>query len=164
MSTSLNVLVGLAVIVLVVHRQVRVRPLRGANTAMLAVIGLVGLVQTYDYLHGGGAVDAGSVAAVLLGFAAAAALAWPRVWSMRTWRGPDGVWMTRGTALTVAMWALAVGVHVAISLTLPLVLGERADLSGGLEQATIVLYVLVTLGVQSALRTRKIPTATRTAA
>lgn len=164
MSTPINIVIGFAVIGYVVHRQVRVRPLTGPNARMLAVIGGIGLLQTYGYVHAGGTVDAGSLAAVLVGFAAAAALAWPRVWTMRTWRRADGVWMTRGTALTVAMWALAVGAHVTISLTLPGAFAERADPFSGLEQATVMLYLLVTLGVQSALRGRRIPAATRTVA
>lgn len=150
-----DIVIGLAVLVFVVYRQVRVRRLTGMRGRLLVVLTALGAYQTYAFVHDGGDLDAGSVVAVLIAFALAAVLAWPRARSLRVWQREDGTWMARGSVVTVAWWLVTMAAHLLSSWAVPQLFGQPGELMGGLEQATLMFYLVITLGVQGWVNERR---------
>gem|GEM_PF-2019302 len=154
----IGVLVGVAAFALILYRQLRTRRLNSRNYTVPLVIGLIGVVQTVAYLASGAPVTAIDVAATLLGLVCAAVLAWPRARSQRLWRDDAGQWWMRGTALTVVWWFISLAVHFATSLLVHLVNGEGLQFGlGAFENATLMVYLGVTLGLQTWFRLRRLP-------
>jgi len=110
-STSLPaIVIGLAVLVLLLYRQVMVRPVSGGwrLPGLLSVIGLVELlsyVQHHRLASSAVAVIVGSLAAgVLLGALRATTV---RIWLK------DGQLVRQGTWLTILLWIVSIGIHLA---------------------------------------------------
>jgi hypothetical protein len=61
--------------------------------------------------------------------------------TVRMWRADDGTWMTRGTLLTLALWAVLIVVKVGLAL-----LGRGAT---AMNMNDIALFVAVTFGAQN---------------
>lgn len=139
-QTVLELAIGVAVLGLLIYRQLRARPVRGNQRIMLilVVIGLIEAVQYMQNLHAGSAAVvalAGSlVLAALFGAVRAAAV---RIWTQ------DGQPWVQGNLLTAALWVLALAAHLGYDF----VIGQHKDI-GGLGDATVLLYLAVTLGVQ----------------
>lgn len=153
-QTLESIVLSVLIIAFVVYRQIRVRRWRGLRWRLLAVLTAIGVVQTVGYLRGGGTIDVGAVVSVLCGFALAAVLAWPRALSMHVWRRDDGVWMTRGTVWTVLIWIATVAAHLLTSWLVPRLFGHAGSLFGGLDEATVMFYLVITLGVRSWITAR----------
>jgi len=139
-QTVLDLVVGLVILGLLVYRQLQSRPVRG-NQRLLLILGVVGLIETSAYLQ---RVHTGSVAIVaLLGsLALAAVFGAVRAFTVRLWI-QDGQPWTRGNLLTAALWVAAVAAHLGYDY----LIGQSKDI-GQLGNATVLLYLVASLGVQ----------------
>ena len=136
----LSYALGVIILILVLLRQLRVRPVPRAFRATLPVVlGVVGLFEMVAYAgdhHVTGSTWAWVLGALAIGAVGVGAL---RGLSMRVWTSHQ--WVVRqGTTITMALWLASLLVHFA------------ADDNGGargFEGATFLLYLGVTLAVQA---------------
>jgi hypothetical protein len=140
---------GTLILVVVLLRQTRVRPVpRAYQPRLPVVIGVIGLVGMLSYAgghHVSGSAWAWVLGTMLVGAVGVGAL---RALSMRVWASSG--WVVRqGTATTMALWLLSLLVHFAA--------GAGGNHSGavGLEGASFLLYLGLTLGVQGTLVHRR---------
>ena len=150
-QSVLDLVIGVAVLGLLIYRQLRARPVRGNQRVVLilVVIGLIEVVQYMQKLHAGSvAVVALAGSLVLAAIFGAARAATVRIWMQ------DGQAFVQGNLLTATLWVLALGAHLGYDY----LIGQHKDI-GNIGTATLVLYLAVSLGVQRvivALRAQKI--------
>jgi hypothetical protein len=133
---------GALVLVLVLLRQVRVRPVPRAFQPRLPVfLGVIGFFETLAYA-GGHHVSSSAwlwlVGTLVVGALGLGAL---RGLTMRVWASDR--WVVRqGNGLTMALWLVSLLVHFA---------GDTGNHTGaaGLEGASILLYLGLTLAMQA---------------
>jgi len=105
---------------------------------ILVIIGLIEAAQYLQKLHAGSAAIvalAGSlVLAAIFGAARAATV---RIWIQ------DGQAWSKGNILTAALWVVALGAHLGYDY----LIGQHKDI-GSLGDATVLLYLAVSLAVQ----------------
>lgn len=131
----------------VIFRQFQARPLKD-NTARIAlVLAAIGLVQTVQYVSGGGEVGLGHAIASLLGLGLAVGLAYPRALTTKVFPGPDGRYLRQATLPTLGLWIVAIGGHFAIDLVVPALFGDHTG--RGFAGVTTMLFIGVTLFAQS---------------
>jgi hypothetical protein len=111
MNTLDNALLALAVLALVLYRQLRARPLDERRAyAVPLVLAVVALAQ-------GGLIDkvhpALSVVLLAVEAVAAVGLGVMRAVTVRVWREGDGTLWRRGTAWTLAAWVVSIAVRAA---------------------------------------------------
>lgn len=147
-SALLTGVIIIAIVVVVVVRQLAPRTLRENPVRLPAILGVIGLVQAGDYLSAHPVVPFGDVAGVVVGLALAALLAYPRAQSMRVYQRADGTWMRQGNLRTLGWWVVSIGAHTAAAAGVPALFGEKVHGFSGLDSATLLLYLAVTLGVQ----------------
>jgi hypothetical protein len=139
-STTVNLLIGLAVLALLVYRQLQVRPVR-ANFRLpliLAVIGVIELTQFLKTDH-----DTARVFAALAGSLALAAITGAiRAMTVRVWI-QAGQALRQGTWITAVLWVVSLGVHLGYDY---LVDGKGPQ--SGLGSASLTLYFAVTYTIQ----------------
>jgi hypothetical protein len=139
-TTTVNLLIGLAVLVLLVYRQLQVRPVR-ANFRLpliLAVIGVIQLSQFLKHDH-----HTGTVFAALAGSLALAALFGAiRAMTVRVWI-QAGQALRQGTWVTAVLWVVSLGVHLGYDY---LVDGKGSQ--AGLGTASLTLYFAITYTIQ----------------
>ena len=139
-TTTVNLLIGLAVLVLLVYRQLQVRPVR-ANFRLpliLAVIGVIQLTQFLKHDH-----HTGTVFAALAGSLALAALFGAiRAMTVRVWI-QAGQALRQGTWVTAVLWVVSLGVHLGYDY---LVDGKGSQ--AGLGTASLTLYFAITYTIQ----------------
>ena len=142
MSTFSYVL-GALVLVFVLLRQVRVRPVRRVFAPRLPlVLGVIGFFTMVSYA-GGHHVSSSAwlwvLGSLLVGALGLGAL---RGLSMRVW--PSNGWVVRqGNAVTMALWLVSILAHFAAGG------GGTHGGAAGLEGASFLLYLGLTLAVQS---------------
>lgn len=139
-ETVLDLVVGLAVLGLLVWRQLQSRPVRG-NQRLLLILLVVGLLETSTYLQ---RVHTGSAAVVALAgsLVLAAVFGALRAFTVRLWLQDGQPWV-RGSLLTAALWVVALAAHLGYDY----LIGQHKDI-GQLGNATILLYLVASLGVQ----------------
>jgi hypothetical protein len=140
-QTLIYLLVGVAVLALLIVRNLRARPVREVNQRLFLILGVIGVIQTYQYLtqyHAG----ATGVAALLGSLVLAAGFGVIRALTVRVWINDGQPW-SQGSALTAVLWVIAVAAHLGYDA----LLSGHKDLSG-LGAATVMLYLLVSLLVQ----------------
>ncbi len=108
-----NLLVGLAVFVWMLSRQLTARPLRERST-ILWILLAVGVVETGQQIKADGS-GARDVALVALSLAVGAALAFVRSRTIRIWSTPEGMFR-QGSWLTAVLWLVGLGQHLLIDL------------------------------------------------
>ena len=139
-STTVNLLVGLAVLSLLVYRQLQVRPVR-ANFRLpliLAVIGVIELTQFLKTDH-----HTRTVFTALAGSLVLAAITGAiRAMTVRVWI-QAGQALRQGTWITAVLWVVSLGVHLGYDY---LVDGKGAQ--SGLGTASLTLYFAVTYTIQ----------------
>lgn len=144
-----TIVIALVVIGLILYRQTRERPVKDNPFKLPLILGIVGVVQTVNYVGSVHTVPVGEVVAVLIGFAVAAALAVPRAHSMEVYRNREGVLVRKGGVLTMVLWVVAIGAHIAISVLVPAIFGDGLGHGfGGLDGVTLTIYLAISLGVQ----------------
>lgn len=140
-----DLIIGVAVLALVVYRQLAVRRVR-ENYRIVAILAVIGVIQLYRYFGSSGAHFGGKIAVALVGsLVLAAVMGVLRAVTVRLWRGDDGQLLRRGTWLTAVLWVVAVAAHLGLDL---LVTGGPAGQQGSVGNASIVLYLAVSFGVQ----------------
>jgi hypothetical protein len=138
----LSYALGAVILVLVLLRQVRVRPVpRVYQPRLPIVLGVIGLLEMLGYA-GNHHVSStawgwviGTLAIGALGLGALRGLTM-RVWASNSWV------FRQGTALTMGLWLVSLLVHFAGDAG-----GDHAG-AAGLEGASFLLYLGVTLAVQ----------------
>jgi hypothetical protein len=139
-STTVNLLIGLAVLALLVYRQLQVRPVR-ANFRLpliLAVIGIIELTQFLKTDHHTGLVFAALAGSLVL----AAITGAIRAMTVRVWI-QAGQALRQGTWITAVLWIVSLGVHLGYDY---LVDGKGPQ--SGLGSASLTLYFAVTYTIQ----------------
>ena len=140
-QTLTYLLIGIAVLALLIVRNLRAQPVREVNQRLFLILAVVGVVETYQYLtqhHAGVA----AVAALLGSLVLAAAFGVIRALTVRVWIDGGQPW-SQGGILTAALWVVALGAHLGYDA----LLNGHQDLSG-LGEATVMLYLVVSLLVQ----------------
>lgn len=135
-------IVGVAVLALLICRQVIPRPVRSSSSRLMLVLGVIGLVETVQFFqqhHSSGAVTVAALAGSLVLAAVFGAL---RATTVRVWLR-DGMPWSRGNWLTALLWVIALAAHLGYDYLL-----DHGKGTSHLGDATIVLYLAVTLVVQ----------------
>jgi UDP-N-acetylmuramyl pentapeptide phosphotransferase/UDP-N-acetylglucosamine-1-phosphate transferase len=135
-----QIVIGVAVLALLIYRQLRARPVNTSGLRLAAVIGVIGLIEAYQFIqhHHAGPV---TYAALLGSLVLAAVFGVLRAATVRLWM-QDGQPWSRGNWLTASLWIVALAAHLGYDA---LVAGHR---TANVGDATIVLYLAVSLGVQ----------------
>lgn len=142
MNAVLSLVIGIAVLGLVIVRQLRVRPVR-SNLRIMLILAVIGVVEVAQYLKGVHH-DSGTIAAELAGsLMLALAFGVVRAFTVRlSFR--DGQWWAQGNWLTVVLWVVAVAAHLGYDY---LVSGGGSK-AGQFGNATLLLYLAITFGAQ----------------
>jgi hypothetical protein len=140
-QTLIYLLIGIAVLALLIVRNLRAQPVRQVNQRLFVILGIIGVIETYQYLtqHHAGATG---VAALLGSLVLAAVFGVIRGLTVRVWINGGQPW-SQGSILTAVLWVIALGAHLGYDA----LLNGHQDLSG-LGGATVMLYLVVSLLVQ----------------
>ncbi len=145
--SSFSYVLGALILVLVLLRQVRVVPVPRVYQPRLPVLlGVLGLFSLLSYPNGHhvtGGAWAWVLATLVIGAPVLGAL---RGLSMRIWAG-NGWVFRQGSALTMGLWLVSIGVHVAVDSAG----GDTAGLAG----SSFLLYLGLTLWAQYAVVQRR---------
>lgn len=147
MSTATTAVIAVLAIGWIFCRQLQARPLKDRTARIALILAAVGLVQMVQYVSTGGEVGAGHAIAAALGLIIAVALAYPRALTTKVFPGPDGRYLRQGTAATIGLWIVAIGLHMAVDILVPLALGDHTG--RGFAGVTTMLFIGVTLYAQS---------------
>jgi hypothetical protein len=140
-STALDLVIGIAVLALLVYRQMQVRPVRASYRLplILAVVGIVELTQFLHNQHNHAATVFAALAGSLVLAAITGAL---RAITVRVWINA-GQALRQGTWLTAVLWIVSLGVHLGYDY----LVDGKGPLSG-LGNASLTLYFAVTYTIQ----------------
>jgi hypothetical protein len=139
-TTTVNLLIGIAVLVLLVVRQLQVRPVR-ANFRLPLILAIIGVIELTQFLHHDH--HTGTVLAALAGSLGLAAITGAiRAMTVRVWI-QAGQALRQGTWITAVLWVVSLGVHLGYDY---LIDGKGAQ--AGLGSASLVLYFAVTYTIQ----------------
>ena len=153
MSGSLAI--GLAAFAFLLYRQVQRRPIggrgrgtvrRGEIALVLLAVGAIELASFAQHRHFGAA----SVAILCASFAVGGALGVARGFAVRLW-SENGRLYRQGTAITVVLWLVGVGLPLAGERLI-----ERAGGPAGAGQATLLLYLALAVTVQTLVLRRRV--------
>ena len=144
----LDVILGLAVLALLIYRQLSARPVNASALRLIAILVVIGLIQTYQFLSKGhnhpltfAALGGSLVLAAIFGALRAGTV---RVWLQ------DGQPWSQGNLVTAVLWIGSLVAHLGYDVLVVHGPGAR-----GLGTATIILYLAVTLGFQRVLVFRR---------
>lgn len=139
-QTVLYLVIGVAVLGLLIYRQLVARPVQG-NQRLVLILVIIGLIETAQYLQ---KLHAGSAAIVALAgsLVLAAIFGAARAATVRIWIQDRQAW-SKGNILTAALWVVALGAHLGYDY----LIGQHKDI-GSLGDATVLLYLAVSLAVQ----------------
>lgn len=149
-----QVLLGVVILGLLIFRQLRTRPVRASSARLMAVLGVIGIyeaIQFFQQHHTGASTTVIAALAGSLGLAVVFGVI--RAATVRVWLENGQAWM-RGNVLTAILWVIALAAHLGYDYLL-----DSHKGTSGLGNATIVLYLAITLGVQRmivAQRARKL--------
>jgi hypothetical protein len=149
-TALIDIVIGVAVVGLLVARQMRARPVReGSATRISVILGVIGLIELSDATKGhsvGTAPVVWIVASLVVGGALGAA----RAFSTKIWRVQDGSAMSKGTVVTAVLWVVSLGAHLAMEVGI-----NHSTKIAGLGASSLLLYLAVTLGVQREVLRRR---------
>src|SRR5579862_9183880 len=111
MSSSgvISLVIGLAVLALVLARQLATRRL-SENYRLSLILAVIGVVQFVDFLKGHPGNPGGITAAVAGSLVLAAGFGVARALTVQVWR-QDGRLLRKGTWITALLWIIAVAAH-----------------------------------------------------
>ena len=147
-QTLIYLVIGIAVLGLLIFRNLRAQPVRQVNQRLFLVLGVIGVIETYQYL---GKHHAGTeaIAALAGSLVLAAVFGVIRAMTVRVWM-QDGQPWSQGNLITAALWVLALAAHLGYDA----LLDQHKSLSG-LGEATVLLYLVVSLIVQRVVVTTR---------
>jgi hypothetical protein len=136
-----DVVVGAGVLALLIYRQLTARPVSASGLRIIAILAVVGLLETSQFLQGN---QAGAVTYAALGgsLVLAAVFGALRASTVRIWLQGGHAW-SKGNWLTASLWVAALAAHLGYDE-----LVARGHGAGSVGTATVVLYLAVSLGVQ----------------
>jgi hypothetical protein len=139
--------VGVAVLGLLIFRQLRARPVRGNQriVLILVIIGLLEAAAAVQKTHAGSAAVVALVGSLVL----AAVFGAARAATVKIWMQDGQAWV-KGNVLTAVLWIAAVGVHLGYDY----LIGQHKDL-GNIGDATLLLYVAISLAIQRVIVTAR---------
>lgn len=149
--------IAILVVAWIFYRQLSERPVKDNPLKLPIILGIIGVVQAANYLDTVHSVPVDEVVAVIAGFCFAALIAIPRAHSMRIYRNTAGVLVRKGNVLTLLLWVVAIAAHIGIGVLVPAVFGHGLGHAfSGLDAATIVVYLAISLGVQGMITQSKV--------
>jgi hypothetical protein len=141
----LDVILGLAVLALLIYRQLSARQVNASALRLFVILVIVGVLQTYQFLSKNHAHPL-TIAAIIGSVVLAAIFGWLRASTVRVWLGDDGQAWAKGNWLTAALWIVSLAAHLGYDI-----LVAHGPDARGLGTATIILYLAVSLGFQRVL-------------
>ena len=141
----LDVILGIAVLALLIYRQLSVRPVNASAALRLtAILLVIGLLQAYRFLSETHAHPL-TFAAIGGSLVLAAIFGALRASTVRIWLDDGQAW-SQGNWLTATLWIASLAAHLGYDILVAHGSGVR-----GLGVATIVLYLAISLGFQRVL-------------
>jgi hypothetical protein len=141
-QTLLYLVIGVAVLGLLIYRNLVARPVRQGNQRIFLILGIVGIIETVEYMQKNH-VDATIATAALAGsLVLAAVFGAIRAFTVRVWM-KDGQPWSQGNVLTAVLWVIALGAHLGYDALI-----GHAKGVGDIGTATVLLYLVVSLAVQ----------------
>ena len=139
-TIGVDILIGLAVLGLILYRQLQVRPVRDNMRlpAILAVIGVIELAQYLQHRPHGPEVFAALAGSLVI----AAIFGAIRAASVRVWMDGGQAWR-QGNWLTALLWIVSLAAHLGYDY---LVDGRSSQ--AGLGSASLLLYFAITFTIQ----------------
>jgi hypothetical protein len=143
-SDAVSLVIGLAVLALVLYRQLATRRL-SESYRLSIILAVIGAVQFVDFLKGHPGNPGGITEAVVGSLVLAGAFGVARAITVRVWR-QGGLLMRKGTWITAILWIIAVAAHYGYD---DLVAGHITGKNGSsVGNATVLLYLVISLTVQ----------------
>jgi hypothetical protein len=156
-----NAAIALIVIGFLLYRQLTPRRVQtDGGGRLMAILGLAGLLQLGQFVQNSGAVGIFGVGMLVVSLALAAVLGTARAYSVRVWQQADGSWWRRGNGLTLVLWVVSIGSHFGVDALAVRLAGPAYDMQG-LGNATLLLYLAISLGLQNLLVARRVAVFTR---
>jgi hypothetical protein len=150
-TAVIDIVIGVAVVGLLLARQMKPRPVREGSAARFSVIlGIIGLIELSNATKGH-SVGTGPVAWIVASLVVGGALGATRAYSAKTWRLQDGSAMSQGTIVTAVLWVVSLGAHLAMEVGI-----DHSTKIVGLGASSLLLYLAVTLGVQREVLRRRV--------
>ena len=139
-ATTVDLLVGLAILALILVRQLQVRPVRAYMRLplILAVLGVIELTQFLQHNRYTAMVYAALVGSLVL----AAITGAIRAMTVRVWFDADQA-LRQGTWVTALLWIASLGVHIGYDYVV-----DGQGPQAGLGTASLTLYFAVTYTIQ----------------
>jgi hypothetical protein len=138
-----NIVIGVAVVALLLARQMQTRRARERSSArIILILAVIGVFDISDATKGH-TLGAGAVAWLIGSLLVGAALGAARAVTVVIWRAPDGTAWRKGTVLTATLWLVSLGVHFALEVGI-----NSSTKIAALGASSILLYLAVTYGVQ----------------
>ncbi|MEU3355230.1 hypothetical protein [Streptomyces sp. NPDC037389] len=141
---------AVAVVGLVVVRQLRTRPVRRVGSlvapVVFGVLGVAGIAFGVASVVKDHPLTALPVALLVVSLAVAAGSGAIRARTVRVWRDPEGAVLRKGTAATTGLWLASVGAHFGLGLWI-----DHAAGAGLLGTASLYAYLAIGLGTQNLL-------------
>jgi len=136
-----EVVLGIAVLALLIYRQLHTRPVNASVLRITAILGVIGLLETSQFLQKNHA-DAVTYAAIGGSLLLAALFGAVRAATVRIWLADGQAW-SKGRWLTACLWIAALAAHLGYDALVVDGHGNK-----GLGTTTVVLYLAVSLGIQ----------------
>jgi hypothetical protein len=153
MDTTLlaNAVIALAVVGLLLYRQLTPRLVKtDGGGRMMLILGAVGVIQLAHFVQTSGWEGGFGIGLLVVSLLLAAVFATVRAYSVRIWQEADGAWWRRGNALTLVLWLLSIVSHFGVDLLAVNLAGPGSDVQG-IGNASLVLYIAISLGLQNLL-------------
>ncbi|WP_406138307.1 hypothetical protein [Streptomyces sp. NBC_01089] len=142
--------IAVAVVGLVIFRQLRTRPVRRYGSligpAVLGVLGVAGIAFGIATVLQDHRLTVLPMALLVVSLAVAAGLGAVRSRTVRLWHGAQGEVLRKGTAATTGLWLASVAVHIGLGLWI-----DHAAGAGVLGTASLYAYLAIGLGTQNIL-------------
>src|ERR1700753_704020 len=117
-SDLINILIGIAVVALLIVRQMSTRPVRETSAArIILILGVIGIVEMVNASKHH-TVRPGAVALIVLGLVLAGGFGAWRATTVRVWRDANGAAWRKGTAATAVLWIIAIATHIVIDVVI----------------------------------------------
>jgi hypothetical protein len=136
-----NLLIGLAVLALILYRQMQAGPVK-ANMRLPLILAIIGIVELTQFLQHQHHSTTAVIAALVGSLALAAVFGAIRALTVRVWLKGAEAWR-QGTWLTTVLWLVSLGVHLGYDY---LVDGKGSQ--AGVGTASLTLYFAVTYTIQ----------------
>lgn len=135
-----EIVIGVAVVILLLARQVQKRSVKEDSRPLIfLVLAVIGLVEAAQFVRSH-PVGSEAILLVVASLVVAAIFGVIRAYTVRLWR-ENGQLFRQGNVLTIVLWLAAIGIHFGMDALID-------SSAKGLSTSTLLLYLAVTLGVQ----------------